>query len=69
VISKLELETIRSSILRFSSNNNLLIIASSIICGISFLSLIYFGGITVRDASTGNTIGPNDLPKTSVGRI
>ncbi len=67
MVSKTGLEAIRSRLLNFSKNNNALVITGSIIVGVSLLSVIYFGSITIKDASTGNIGGANSLPKTSFG--
>jgi hypothetical protein len=64
---KIGIQTIRSKVLNFSKNNKALVITGSIIVGISILSLIYFGAITIRDATTGNVVEPNSLPNTSFG--
>ena len=67
MVSKTNLEPIRLKLIKFSKNNKALIIIGSIISGISLLSIVYFGTLTIRDASTGNVIGTNNLPKTSFG--
>ncbi len=57
MVSKTSIEVIRSRVLKFSKNNNALVITGSVIVGISLLSIIYFGAITIRDATTGNIVG------------
>lgn len=67
MVSSAGIEAIRLNVLNASKNNNLLIIIGFLLSTISFLSIIYFGSITVKDVSSGNIAGPNNLPKTSFG--
>jgi hypothetical protein len=64
---KTGIQVMQSKVLNFSKNNKALVVTGSIIVGISILSLIYFGAITIRDATSGNVVLPNSLPKTSFG--
>jgi hypothetical protein len=57
------------SILYYGKKSNVIMIAGAILLTLSMAGVIYAGSLAIKDASEGNLVGPNSLPKTTIGPL